>query len=224
MLRISNLHAGYNGNKILRGIDLNVRSNEIVAIFGHNGSGKSTLLKSIFNLSEIYSGKILFEGKDLTRLNTSNLIKFGISYAPQGRQIFRKLTVKENLELSMCNANNLKYSYELFPFLKEKKNDVAQTLSGGQQQLLGICRVLAQNPKLMLLDEPSLGLDPKSIKLVFEKIKEINNNGITIVIAEQNINSTIKIADRYYFLNNGKITFKGKKSIPSTIWEDVGKY
>lgn len=219
MLRIINLNAGYEKNKILNDISLKVKPNEIVALFGHNGSGKSTLLKSIFHLTDIYSGKILFDNLDITKKRTSDLINYGISFAPQGRQIFRNLTVEENLQIFVNDSQEINKMYEIFPFLEEKKKFLAQTLSGGQKQLLGICRLLVQKPKLMILDEPSLGLDPKSSRIVFKKIKNIKGGNMSILMAEQNIKRAIEIADRFYFLNNGRIVYEGKKKLPLNIWK-----
>ncbi len=221
MLQITNLNAGYDDNKVLDEINLDVNRGEMVALFGHNGSGKSTVLRSIFNLTNVYSGKILFKGRNLIGLNTFELIGLGVSYAPQGHQVFRKMTVKENLELNMHTPKDINHLYDLFPFLKEKDCVLAETLSGGQQQLLGICRALVQTPELMLLDEPSLGLDHKSMKTIFKKIKEINDSGITILIAEQRITRVIDVVNRYYFLSNGKIIFEGKEKLPSDIWKRI---
>lgn len=220
MLQIKNLQSGYNGMEILHGVDLEVKPGEIVAIIGPNGSGKSTTLKSIFNLCNIYSGKIEWKNKNITKLKTHEKIFEGISYVPQGRQVFRDLTVQENLEMGAfimkdkeLVKTNIKDVYEKFPFLKEKKDKYADTLSGGQQQMLAIGRALIQNPQLLLLDEPSLGLSPKAMKEIFEKIQEINKEGVSIVIVEQNAKSAIEIADRTYILEDGKIALSGGKEI-----------
>jgi branched-chain amino acid transport system ATP-binding protein len=220
MLSIKSLKAGYANSEILHRIDVEVKSGEIVAIIGPNGSGKSTLLKSVFNLCDIYSGEITLNKKNITKLATHELIKNGVSFVPQGRQIFRNMTVKENLEIGSINTKNkkeieksIKEVYELFPFLKEKENKNAFTLSGGQQQLLSIARALIQKPKLLLLDEPSLGLSPKMIKEVFEKIVEINKKGINIMIVEQNAKIATKIANKTYVLEQGKIAISGGKEI-----------
>lgn len=220
MLQIKNLQSGYNGMEILHGIELEVKPGEIVAIIGPNGSGKSTTLKSIFNLCNIYSGKIEWKNKNITKLKTHEKIFEGISYVPQGRQVFRDLTVQENLEMGAfimkdkeLVKTNIKDVYEKFPFLKEKKDKYAETLSGGQQQMLAIGRALIQNPQLLLLDEPSLGLSPKAMKEIFEKIQEINKEGVSIVIVEQNAKSAIEIADRTYILEDGKIALTGGKEI-----------
>jgi len=220
MLTITNLKSGYNGMEILHGIDLEVKPGEIVVLIGPNGAGKSTVLKSIFNLCEIYAGKIIFKNKDITKLPTYQLIYEGISYVPQGRQIFKNLTVKENLEMGAfimkdgeLIKRNMNDVFEKFPFLKEKQNDYAFTLSGGEQQMLAIGRALIQDPELLLLDEPSLGLSPKMQKEIFEKIKEINKEGVSIVMVEQNAKKAVEIADKTYVLEDGKIALKGGKEI-----------
>lgn len=220
MLKIQKLKSGYNGMKVLHGLDLKVGLGEIVALIGPNGAGKSTLLKSIFNLCEIYSGKIIFKDKDITNLSTHYLIYEGISYVPQGRQVFSDLTVKENLEMGAfvmedheLLRTNMADVFSKFPILKERKNDYAFTLSGGQQQMLAIGRALIQDPELLLLDEPSLGLAPKTMKEIFKKIVEISKEGISVIIVEQNAKQAVDIADRTYILEDGKIALKGGKEI-----------
>ncbi|HIH21229.1 MAG TPA: ABC transporter ATP-binding protein [Candidatus Diapherotrites archaeon] len=220
MLSIQNLHAGYNGMQVLQGISLQVRAGEITAIIGPNGAGKSTLLKSIFNQCEIYSGKITFKDKDITRFPTHELILEGISYVPQGRLVFSNLTVRENLELGAFTIREkevvnaaLKEVFQKFPFLKERENDFAFALSGGQQQMLAIARALMQNPQLLLLDEPSLGLSPKAMKEIFEKIIQLNKEGIAIIIVEQNAKQAVKIASKTFVLEDGKIALQGGREI-----------
>ena len=219
MLKINNLHAGYDKSEILKGINIDVKPSEIIALIGPNGAGKSTVLKSIFNLCDIYSGRIIFKDKNITKLPTYQLIYEGISYVPQGRQIFRELTVKENLEMGafifekQLLKRNIMDVFDKFPFLKEKKNEYAINLSGGQQQMLAIGRALMQNPELLLLDEPSLGLSPKAMKEVFNKVKEINKEGVSIIIVEQNAKQAAEIADRTYILEDGEIALKGGKEI-----------
>ena len=170
--------------EILHGIDLEVKPKKIVALIGPNGAGKSTVLKSIFNLCEIYSGKIIFKNKNITKMPTYQLIYEGISYVPQGRQVFSNLTVKENLEMGafimggrQLIERNIEDVFKKFPILKERKNELALNLSGGEQQMLAIGRALIQDPELLLLDEPSLGLAPKVMKEIFEKDSaELNAN------------------------------------------------
>ncbi len=218
ILRIDKLKAGYNGMEILHEVNLEVKLAEIVALIGPNGAGKSTLLKSVFNLCKIYSGKIIFKDKDITKLPTHRLIYQGVSYVPQGRQVFSNLSVKENLEmgafvLKSNIKNQISKIYSMFPFLKERENELAVNLSGGEQQMLAIGRALIQNPELLLLDEPSLGLAPKAMKQVFEKIISINKQGISIIIVEQNAKQAVKIAHRTYILEDGKIALEGGKEI-----------
>ncbi|HPQ23182.1 MAG TPA: ABC transporter ATP-binding protein [Candidatus Paceibacterota bacterium] len=220
LLEIENLKAGYEGMEILHDIDFQLQSKEIVALIGPNGAGKSTLLKSIFHLTEIYSGKIFFKEKNIINIDTNRLIQLGISYVPQGRQVFPSLTVLENLELGIfverkgiSLEKNIEDIFERFPFLRERKNDLAGNLSGGEQQLLAIGRALMQKPELLLLDEPSLGLAPKVMKEIFNTIQEINNEGIAIIIVEQNARQAVKIADKIYVLEDGKIALEGGKEI-----------
>jgi len=220
MLAIKKLISGYGGSEILHGVDFSASPNEIVAIIGPNGSGKSTLLKSIFNLCDIYSGNISFKDKDITRLPTYDLIREGISYVPQGRQVFSDLTVKENLEMGAfiftdkeLVKRNIADVFSKFPFLRAKQNDYAFTLSGGQQQMLAIARALIQDPQLLLLDEPSLGLAPKTMNEVFEKIQEINREGVGVVIVEQNAKKAVSIANKTFVLENGNIALSGGKEI-----------
>ncbi len=220
MLKIKNLKSGYDEMRVLQGVDLEIGSGKIVAIIGPNGSGKSTILKSIFNLCDIYSGKIILENKDITKLKTHEKILNGISYVPQGRQVFRDLSVHENLEMGEFITKNKKLAkinieniYEKFPFLKEKKNKYADSLSSGQQQILAIGMALIQNPRLLLLDEPSLGLSPKAMKEIFQKIQEINKEGVSIIIVEQNAKAAVEISDKTYVLENGEIALSGGKEI-----------
>ncbi len=220
ILKIENLKSGYNGMEILQGVDLEVKPAEIIALIGPNGAGKSTLLKSIFNLCQIYSGKIIFKDKNITKLPTHCLIYEGVSYVPQGRQVFSNLTVRENLEMGAfimedheLIKRNIQDVYNKFPFLKEREGELALNLSGGEQQMLAIGRALIQDPELLLLDEPSLGLAPKVMKEVFEKIVAINREGVSIIIVEQNAKQAVKIANRTYILEDGKIALEGEKEI-----------
>jgi len=220
MLSIKSLKAGYSGSEILHEIDFEAKPAEIVAIIGPNGSGKSTLLKSIFNLCDVYSGKITFKDKDITRLPTHELILEGIAFVPQGRQVFSDLTVKENLQMGAfvfkdkeVVKRNIADVFTKFPFLKEKQNDYAFTLSGGQQQMLAIARALIQDPELILLDEPSLGLSPIAIKEVFEKLVQINKEGIGVVIVEQNAKKAVSIAHKVFLLEQGKVVLHGGKEV-----------
>ena len=220
MLVVKNLKSGYGDFEILHGVDLRVDPGEIVAIIGPNGSGKSTLLKSIFGICDIYSGHIFWNEKNITKLPTYEKIYEGISYVPQGKQIFRTLTVKENLEMSAfimqgkeIVQTNIKDVFKRFPVLKEKQNEYAYTLSGGQQQMLAIGMALVQDPEILLLDEPSLGLSPKAMKILFDKIKEINKDGVSVLIVEQNAKQAVKLANRTYVLEGGRVALEGGKEI-----------
>ncbi len=221
MLNVENLKAGYDNTvEVLHGIDFTIDIGEIVALIGPNGAGKSTILKSIFGLADIFSGKIIFGDKDITNLKTYELIELGICFVPQGRQVFSNMTVLENLQMGafiMKDQNvterNVNDIFQKFSTLKERQNELAGNLSGGQQQLLAIARALMQKPQILLLDEPSLGLAPKIMKEIFEKIVEIKNEGIAVLIIEQNAKQAIGIADRIYILENGKIVMQGNKDI-----------
>lgn len=206
--------------EILHDVDFELKPAEIVAIIGPNGAGKSTLLKSIFNLANVYSGRIAFKDKDITKLPTHYLISEGISFVPQGRQVFSNLTVRENLEMGMFVTEdhellerNIAAVFKKFPILKEKESELAVNLSGGQQQMLAIGRALIQDPEILLLDEPSLGLAPKIVKEVFGKIVEINKEGISIIIVEQNAKQAVNVAHRTYILEDGRVAMEGGKEI-----------
>ncbi|MEM3154056.1 MAG: ABC transporter ATP-binding protein [Candidatus Woesearchaeota archaeon] len=219
-LAIKNLEAGYGKLHILFGVNMDVKPGEITVIIGPNGAGKSTVLKSIFKLTDIYNGRIVYKGKDITRLPTHERIQMGIAIVPQGRQVFSGLTVKENLEMGafMTKDKDLiqKRMAEVlthFPVLKEKLHQNAFSLSGGQQQMLAIARGLMMDPQVLLLDEPSLGLAPKTMKEIFGKIREINREGTAIIMVEQNAKAACEIADHIYVLEEGKVALHGDKSI-----------
>ena len=224
MLSIKNLESGYGEMQVLFGVNLHVKPKEIAVLIGPNGAGKSTVLKSIFNLVDVYNGKILFKNKNITKLPTHQLIGLGISYVPQGRQVFGTLTVRENLEMGAFLTKEkdlikkrLNEVVEIhFPDLKKKLNDYAFSLSGGQQQMLAIGRALMQDPQLLLLDEPSLGLAPKIMKGLFKKIQEINKEGVTIMMVEQNAKQATAIADKIFVLEEGKVALSGNKSLLKT--------
>ena len=224
MLSIKNLESGYGEMQVLFGVNLNVNPNEIAVLIGPNGAGKSTVLKSIFNLIDIYKGKISFKNKDITKFPTHELIELGIGYVPQGRQVFSTLTVRENLEMGAfltkeksSSEKKLDEVVEIyFPDLKKRLNEYAFNLSGGQQQMLAIGRALMQDPRLLLLDEPSLGLAPKIMKGLFRKIKESNDKGVTIMVVEQNAKQATAIADRIFVLEDGKVALSGNKSLLKT--------
>lgn len=211
MLKIKNLTAGYGGPIIIENIHIEVREGEIVTMIGPNGAGKSTVLKSIFGLTKIAGGEILFFNQNLIGLNTSEITSRGICYVPQGRCIFPSLTVEENLEMGAYIKKDkkeiledLKYVYNKFPRLHERRKQQAKLLSGGEQQMVALGRALMLKPQLLLLDEPSIGLAPKIVQEVFEKILEIRKDGTSILMVEQNANMALQISDRAYALELGK--------------------
>ena len=224
MLSIKNLESGYGGMQVLFGVNLNIKPEEIAVLIGPNGAGKSTVLKSIFNLVDIYDGKIVFRHKNITKIPTHELIELGITYVPQGRQVFSTLTVRENLEMGAFLTKEKSLAEKRlnevidmhFPDLRKKLNDYAFSLSGGQQQMIAIGRALMQDPQLLLLDEPSLGLAPKVMKELFRKIQEINREGVTIMIVEQNAKQATAIADKIFVLEEGRVALSGDKSLLKT--------
>lgn len=214
MLKIDNIHTFYGHIEALKGISLDVEKGEIITLIGANGAGKSTTLLSISGLEQPRSGSIIFDGQDITKMNPDKIVSLGISQAPEGRRVFPNLTVLENLELGAFLRKDTKgikrdieYMYSLFPILGERRHQLGGTLSGGEQQMLTISRALMMEPKLLLLDEPSLGLAPLIVKQIFDIIKQVNKDyNITVFLVEQNANQALKIADRGYVLVNGKIT------------------
>ena len=220
MIEVKNLEAGYDKLQVLWDVNMKVDPSEIVVIIGPNGAGKSTVLKSIFNLTDITSGKIIYKNKDITKLPTHERIQMGIGYVPQGRQVFSNLTVEENLRMGAYLTKDkdlvkkrMEEVMAHFPILKEKLHDSGGSLSGGQQQMLAIGRSLMMDPQLLLLDEPSLGLSPKAMKEIFQKILDIRKEGCAILIVEQNAKQAMQIADRTYVLEDGKVVLHGDKRI-----------
>lgn len=217
LLEIRNLHVTYGNVKALHGIDLAVEQGEIVTILGANGAGKSTTLMSISGLVKAAQGNITYKGDELTTLHAHNIVKKGISQVPEGRRIFGTLTVQENLNLGAFTltdkekiAKNQEWIFSLFPRLHERREQLAGTLSGGEQQMLAIARALMGSPDLLLLDEPSLGLAPILVKSIFATIKKINKSGVTILLVEQNARAALKLADRGYVLEVGHMVLEGK--------------
>ena len=217
LLQLQNIRVHFGGVKALDGVNVSINEGEIVALMGPNGAGKSTILKAIFGLVGIESGEIVWEGQKIKPISYE-IVKRGISFVPQGRRVFRNLTIKENLEIGgwivkdrRLIKERLKNVLEIFPVLKEKLNQKSRTLSGGQQQMLAIGRGLMTDPKVLLLDEPTLGLAPKIVKEVFEKISEIRKKrNTTILIVEHNLKSALEIVDRAYLLDRGKIIIEDK--------------
>ena len=235
LLELKDMKVHYGGVKALDGADVELHEGEIVALMGPNGAGKSTVLKALFGLAPIKSGKIYWHGQEVIP-KSHEVVERGISFVPQGRQIFKSLTVLENLEMGAYSIKSrdivktrIDTVLELFPDLKKKLKEKARNLSGGQQQMVAIARGLMTDPKVLLLDEPSLGLAPKVVKEVFEKIKEINKERHTsIMVVEHNVKSILKIVDRAYLLDKGLIVKQDKpqKLIESGILEEVfmGRY
>jgi len=216
MLQIKNLNTYYGYIHALKGIDMEVEQGEIVSLIGSNGAGKTTTLSSIAGLVPPSEGSISFEGKNITSAPPHKLVQMGISLSPEGREVFPALTVEENLRLGAYtkkNKANIKESfervYDLFPRLKERVSQFAGTLSGGEQQMLAIGRALMSQPKLLLLDEPSLGLAPNLVTMIFKLIVDINKQGTTILLIEQNANMALSISNRAYVLETGNITIHG---------------
>lgn len=217
MLEINGLHTYYGNIHALKGIDMKVEKGEIVSLIGSNGAGKSTLLNTIVGIAHAQSGKITFKGKDITNTAPYNITKTGISISPEGREVFPELTVQENLRLGAYIVKDKKkieegYGrvYHLFPRLQERIGQSAGTLSGGEQQMLAIGRALMSNPEFLLLDEPSLGLAPNFVMMIFDLICAINQQGVTILLIEQNANMALNVSDRAYVLENGVVSMSGE--------------
>lgn len=216
MLEIMDLHVHYGGIHAIKGISMKVEEGQIISLIGANGAGKSTTLRTICGLKEATRGSIKYQGKELTKLDTSEIVKLGITMVPEGRRVFSNLTVYENLLAGAYlrkDKENIKkdieYVFDLFPRLKERITQRAGTLSGGEQQMLAIGRALMSKPKLLLFDEPSLGLAPVIVKEVFQMIKRIHKEGVTILLVEQNAFEALKLSDYSYVLETGRIVLQG---------------
>lgn len=213
-LRIENLKVNYGGIEAVKGIDIEVPKGKIVTLIGANGAGKSSTLRTISGLIKPKSGKIIFEDEDITAKDPTYIVTKGITLVPEGRRIFPDLTVKENLRIGAYLrkddiSKDLKWVYELFPRLAEREWQEGGTLSGGEQQMLAVGRALMSRPKMIMMDEPSLGLAPLVVQSIFEIIKTINEQGITVLLIEQNANMALKTADLAYVLETGRITKTG---------------
>ena len=217
MLKIYNVETFYGKIQALRGVNININEGEIVSLIGSNGAGKSTLLMTISGVNKARTGEIIFEGKNIEKYEPHDIVDLGIAQAPEGRRIFSRLTVEENLKLG-AHANekgkffdtDIKDIYDLFPVLSDRKSQRGGTLSGGEQQMLAIGRALMNRPKMLLLDEPSLGIAPKLVNQIFFAIKNINKEKkVTIFLVEQNAKKALELADRAYVLVNGKVTIQG---------------
>lgn len=216
MLKIRNLHTHYGAIHALKGIDLDIHKGEVVSLVGSNGAGKSTLVNTIIGVNKASQGSILYKDKDILSLPAYKMTQLGISISPEGREVFPELSVEENLRLGayiVSDKNKIKEGYErvyeLFPRLKERYKQQAGTLSGGEQQMLAVGRALMSNPELLLLDEPSLGLAPNFVIMIFDMIREINKQGVTILLIEQNANMALLNSDRAYVLENGIVSMSG---------------
>lgn len=219
MLKVTDLKVHYGAIQALRGISFDVNEGEIITLIGSNGAGKTTTLHSISNIIKKTSGNVEFEGNDITSTSPDLIVKTGLIQVPEGRRVFANMTVKENLEMGAFTRKNkveikkdLEKVYELFPRLKERIKQLSGTLSGGEQQMLAMGRALMSNPKLLLLDEPSMGLAPILVDEIFSIIQEINKSGTTILLVEQNAFKALSIADRAYILETGAIIKSGKAS------------
>lgn len=219
-LMVEGLFVNYGGIQALKDVSLKIHEGEIVALLGANGAGKTTLLRSISRLVDARSGKVFFEGKDISSVKPEKIVSFGIAHSPESRQVFRTMTVLENLYLGAYHhyrtsgrgkiREEITKNFELFPILKERQNQLAGTLSGGQQQMLAIARAMMSKPKLLLLDEPSLGLAPIIVNQVMELICRLREElGMTVLLVEQNAHAALKVSDRAYVLQRGEIIKHG---------------
>lgn len=218
MLEVKDLHVYYDNIHALKGVSLKVKKGEVVSLIGANGAGKTTTLQTISGLIQSRSGEVIFEGKDITKVECHKICKMGIAQVPEGRRVFARLPVKDNLKLGAFTVDdtpeNLEKDrakfYEVFPRMGERKNQLAGTLSGGEQQMLAMGRALMSRPKLLILDEPSMGLSPLFVKEIFSVIKRLKEAGTTILLVEQNAKMALSVADYAYVIETGKITMEGK--------------
>lgn len=212
MLEIKDLYVSYGMMEVLHGVSVTVQDKELVSIIGPNGAGKTTLIKTCMGLVKPTSGSILYNGEDITKVPAHKRAAMGIGYVPEGRRVFGKLTVEENLQMGAYELkdrtqikNNIDMVYDIFPRLGERSKQLASTMSGGEQQMLAIGRALMLNPKMLFIDEVSMGLMPIMVNTCFDVIKKLNEDGITVLVVEQNANKALKIADRGYVLETGNI-------------------
>lgn len=214
MLKLENIYSTYGPIEVLKGITIEIKDREIICLIGGNGAGKSTTLMTISGIKRPKSGRIFFEGKEIHNSPPHEIVKMGISQVPEGRRILPNLTIRENLEMGGFTKSkkeieeSLAWIYEVFPILKERENQYGGTLSGGEQQMLAIARALMARPKLLILDEPSLGLAPIIAGKIFKIIKEINEKGVTVLLVEQNAKAALKLAHRGYVIETGRIVME----------------
>lgn len=216
VLKVEQIHCGYDGVPVIHGVSLEVNSGELVAIVGANGAGKSTTMKTIAGLMHPTKGQVLFKGEDISHMPAHDTIRKGISYVPEGRRLFSKLTIRENLELGAFIQNDRKQIdermeevFELFPKLRDRQTQIAETMSGGEQQMVAIARGLMSRPELLLLDELSLGLMPSLVEKVMEAVVKINQTGVTVLLVEQMVQEALEIANRGYVIQTGRIVQQG---------------
>jgi branched-chain amino acid transport system ATP-binding protein len=220
LLAVENLEAGYGPIDVLHGLSLTVEPGEIVAMIGANGAGKTTTLMCVSGVVRARGGRVVFDGQELTRVPAHEVVKRGLAQSPEGRKIFPRLTVLENLQMGAYVrtdadgvAKDLEKAFALFPILRERQHQLGGLLSGGQQQMLAIARALMARPKLLLLDEPSLGLAPQVVVQIFDVIRELNRQGVSVLLVEQNARMALKVAHRGYVLETGRITFSDKADV-----------
>jgi branched-chain amino acid transport system ATP-binding protein len=219
LLKVENLSVHYDGMQALAGVNLQVSEGEIVSILGSNGAGKSTFINTVSGMLKITSGNIVFEGKSITEIPAYERVPLGIVQIPEGRRLFPAMTVEENLLMGSthkaarkCRKESLEEVYSFLPRLRERRGQIATTLSGGEQQMVAIARALQSKPKLLMFDEPSLGLSPLLVQELFALVKRISEQGITVLLVEQNVKKTLHIVDRSYVLENGAVVMEGTGS------------
>jgi branched-chain amino acid transport system ATP-binding protein len=223
LLEVNEIHAHYGGIEALKGVSLSVDEGEVVTLIGSNGAGKSTTLRAITGLTPASSGSVVIDGEDVTRVPAHEIVDRGIALSPEGRRCFPRMTVRENLDLGAYRrskdtgvAADLERVFELFPRLKEREKQKAGTMSGGEQQMLAMGRALMANPKVLLLDEPSMGLAPNLVQRIYETIAEINRGGMTILLVEQNANYALDVSRRGYVLETGRVVLEGESDMLRT--------
>ena len=218
LLEVEEIHTYYGGIQALRGVSLTVEQGEAVTIIGSNGAGKSTTLRSISGLTPARSGKVIFEGREITRLPAHEIVACGIALAPEGRHCFARMTVRENLDLGAYRrrddeiGEDIDRVFDLFPRLKERERQKAGTMSGGEQQMLAIGRALMARPKLLMMDEPSMGIAPILVERIYETIAEINRQGVAILLVEQNANYALDVSKRGYVLETGEVALTNESA------------